>query len=62
MVGDQALHAAGAAAGRPRTTRLRAVVYAIFYLANGGFQWRPLPKEFLLESGDLDRKPILPRP
>jgi transposase len=32
--------------GRPRTTRLREVVNAIFYLAQGGCQWRLLPKEF----------------
>jgi transposase len=32
--------------GRPRTTDLRAVVNAIFYLAQSGCQWRLLPKEF----------------
>lgn len=32
--------------GRPRTTELRAVVNAIFYLAQSGCQWRLLPKEF----------------
>jgi transposase len=32
--------------GRPRTTPLRAVVDAIFYLAQSGCQWRLLPKEF----------------
>src|ERR671926_636118 len=31
--------------GRPRTTDLRAVVNAIFYLAQSGCQWRLLPKE-----------------
>ena len=32
--------------GRPRTTALRAVVEAIFYLAETGCQWRMLPKDF----------------
>ena len=32
--------------GRPRTTPIRAVVDAIFYLAQTGCQWRLLPKEF----------------
>jgi len=32
--------------GRPRTTDLRAVVNAIFYLAQSGCQWRLLPKDF----------------
>ena len=32
--------------GRPRTTDLRAVVNAIFYIAQSGCQWRMLPKEF----------------
>lgn len=32
--------------GRPRTTDLRAVVEAIFYIAETGCQWRMLPKEF----------------
>ncbi len=32
--------------GRPRTTDLRAVVDAIFYIAQTGCQWRLLPKEF----------------
>ncbi|MFL9829001.1 IS5 family transposase, partial [Rhodoplanes sp. SY1] len=32
--------------GRPRTTRLRAVADAIFYIAQTGCQWRLLPKEF----------------
>jgi transposase len=31
--------------GRPRTTPIRAVVDAIFYLAQTGCQWRLLPKE-----------------
>jgi len=32
--------------GRPRTTDLRAVVNAIFYIAEAGCQWRMLPKDF----------------
>jgi transposase len=32
--------------GRPRTTKLRAVVNAIFYIAQSGCQWRMLPKDF----------------
>lgn len=32
--------------GRPRTTPLRGVVDAIFYLAQSGCQWRMLPKDF----------------
>jgi transposase len=32
--------------GRPRTTVLRAVVDAIFYIAQTGCQWRMLPKDF----------------
>ena len=32
--------------GRPRTTDLRAVVDAIFYIAQTGCQWRQLPKDF----------------
>jgi putative transposase len=32
--------------GRPRTTDMREVVHAIFYLLRGGCQWRMLPKEF----------------
>jgi len=32
--------------GRPRTTDLREVVNAIFYMARTGCQWRMLPKEF----------------
>jgi len=32
--------------GRPRTTDLRAVVNAIFYIAQTGCQWRLLPKDF----------------
>jgi Transposase and inactivated derivatives len=31
--------------GRPRTTDLREVVNAIFYLAQAGCRWRRLPKE-----------------
>jgi transposase len=32
--------------GRPRTTNLRAVLNAIFYLLGTGCQWRLLPREF----------------
>jgi putative transposase len=32
--------------GRPRTTCLRKVVEAIFYVLQSGCQWRMLPKEF----------------
>src|ERR1700688_1403412 len=32
--------------GRPRTTNLRDVVNAIFYLLRTGCQWRYLPKDF----------------
>jgi transposase len=32
--------------GRPRTTDLRAVMNAIFYIAQTGCQWRMLPKDF----------------
>ena len=32
--------------GRPRTTDLRAVMNAIFYLLRTGCQWRLLPHEF----------------
>ena len=32
--------------GRPRTTKLREVVNAIFYLNRGGCSWRMLPHEF----------------
>src|ERR671932_686226 len=32
--------------GRPRTTDIREVVNAIFYVLRGGCQWRLLPKEF----------------
>ena len=32
--------------GRPRSTDLRAVVNAIFYMASTGCQWRQLPKDF----------------
>lgn len=34
------------ARGRPRTTDLRAVVNAIFYIAQTGCQWRMLAKDF----------------
>ena len=32
--------------GRPRSTELRAVVNALFYMLTTGCQWRQLPKEF----------------
>ena len=32
--------------GRRRSTRLRAVVEALFYIASTGCQWRQLPKDF----------------
>ena len=32
--------------GRPRTTDLREVVNAVFYIAQTGCQWRRLPKDF----------------
>jgi putative transposase len=32
--------------GRPRTTDLRAVLNAIFYLLRTGCQWRLLPRDF----------------
>jgi transposase len=32
--------------GCPRTTDMRAVINAIFYVLRGGCQWRLLPKEF----------------
>src|SRR5947208_483253 len=32
--------------GRPRTTDLRAVLNAIFYLLRAGCQWRLLPREY----------------
>lgn len=33
--------------GRPRTTEMREVVNAIFYILRGGCAWRLLPHEFL---------------
>jgi putative transposase len=32
--------------GRPRTTDMREVVNAVFYVLRGGCQWRLLPTEF----------------
>lgn len=32
--------------GRPRTTDLREVVNALFYMASAGCQWRALPRDF----------------
>ena len=37
---------AAKAGGRPRTTDLRAILNAIFYLLRSGCQWRLLPREF----------------
>jgi putative transposase len=37
---------AAKAGGRPRTTSLRDVVNAIFYVSRGGVAWRMLPKDF----------------
>jgi putative transposase len=37
---------AAKAGGRPRTTNLRAILNAIFYLLRSGCQWRLLPREF----------------
>ena len=39
--------------GRPRTTNLRAVLNAIFYLLRTGCQWRLLPRE---PAGTSDRR------
>jgi putative transposase len=39
-------HLPGSSGGRPRTTDLRDVVNAIFYLSRTGCQWRYLPKDF----------------
>ncbi len=36
--------------GRPRTTCVRSVVDAIFYLLRTGCQWRLLPRCFLVNS------------
>lgn len=32
--------------GRPRTTNIREVINAIFYVVKGGINWRMLPKDF----------------
>jgi transposase len=32
--------------GRPRSTDMRSIVDAMFYIASTGCQWRQLPKEF----------------
>ena len=37
---------AAKAGGRPRTTDMREVVNAVFYVLRGGCQWRLLPKDF----------------
>jgi putative transposase len=36
----------GFAGGRPRTTKMREVLNAVFYLDRTGAQWRALPHEF----------------
>ena len=36
----------GRALGRPRTTSLRSVLNALFYMLETGCQWRMLPKDF----------------
>src|ERR1700738_5269769 len=46
MVGDRGLLPLLNKRGRPRTTPLREVVNALFYMAQTGCQWRMLPKEF----------------
>lgn len=40
------LLAAAKPGGRPRTTSLRDVVNAIFYVSRGGVAWRMLPRDF----------------
>ena len=45
--------------GRPRTTDLRAVLNAIFYLLRTGCQWRLLPREFPAWSRSLSLFPEL---
>ena len=37
---------AAKAGGRPRTTDMREVVNAVFYILRSGCQWRLLPKDF----------------
>ena len=44
--GDRTAPLAPATCGRKRTTKLRDVVDAIFYIAQSGCQWRLLPKDF----------------
>ena len=39
-------HSRSQTGGRPRTTDLREVVNAIFYVLRGGCQWRLLPTDF----------------
>ena len=46
MGADRALLPAPRRGGRPRTTCLRRVVDAIFYLLQTGCQWRMLPRDF----------------
>ena len=44
--------------GRPRTTPLREVMNAIFYLAQSGSQRRLLPKDFPLHHGSALLLPL----
>jgi transposase len=46
---DRTIHAGRTSAwslGRPRSTDMRSIVDAMFYIASTGCQWRQLPKEF----------------
>jgi putative transposase len=42
---------AAKAGGRTRSTDMRQVVNAIFYVLRGGCQWRLLPKDFAASDG-----------
>ena len=46
MAGDRPAHAAASKLRATRTTALREVVNAIFYIAQTGCQWRMLPGDF----------------
>ena len=41
-----AAHSGSKSGGRPRSTDMREVVNAVFYVLRGGCQWRLLPKDF----------------
>ena len=41
-----AAHSGSKSGGRPRSTDMREVVNAVFYILRGGCQWRLLPKDF----------------